>query len=37
MEVEPGNLGEVGDPDEIERFAAEAERMAAEHDPDDGI
>ena len=37
VEVEPGNLGEVGDPDKIERFAAEAERMAAEHDPDDGI
>jgi hypothetical protein len=37
VEVEPGNLGEVGNPDEIERFAAEAERMASTHDPDDVI
>ena len=37
VEVEPGNLGEVGDPDEIERFAAEAERMASTHDPEDVI
>jgi len=37
VEVKPGNLGAVGDPDEIERFATEAQRMAAEHDPDDVI
>ncbi|MFB6300538.1 MAG: hypothetical protein ABEH65_09780 [Halobacteriales archaeon] len=35
--VEPHNLGEVTDPEERDRYAAEATRMAAEHEPDDAI
>ncbi|MFT4921954.1 MAG: hypothetical protein ACI8XM_001162 [Haloarculaceae archaeon] len=31
------NLSEVSDPDERERYAAEAERMAADHEPADTI
>ncbi|RNJ25637.1 hypothetical protein [Halosegnis longus] len=37
VEAEPQNLGEVTDPDEREQYAAEARRMAAEHDPGDEI
>ncbi|MFB6118128.1 hypothetical protein [Halosegnis sp.] len=35
--VSPDNLGEVTDPEERERFAVEAQRMASEHAPDDTI
>ncbi|ARS90048.1 hypothetical protein [Natrarchaeobaculum aegyptiacum] len=31
----PENLGSVDDPDLRERYATEATRMAAEHEPDD--
>jgi hypothetical protein len=37
IEVEPDNLGAVVDQDERERYAAEAERMAAKHEPDDAV
>lgn len=37
VEAEPQNLGDVTDPDERAQYAAEAQRMAAEHDPDDEI
>jgi hypothetical protein len=33
----PENFGAVTDPEERERYAAEAERMAEEHDPTDTI
>lgn len=33
----PGNLGSVDDPDLQEQYAAEAQRMADTHDPDDVI
>ncbi|WP_053947717.1 hypothetical protein [Halolamina sediminis] len=36
IDADPGNLGETGD-DKREQYAAEAERMAAQHDPDDLI
>jgi hypothetical protein len=35
-DVDESALGESPD-DEVERFAAEATRMAAEHDPDDVV
>ncbi|SDX94582.1 hypothetical protein [Halopenitus persicus] len=35
--VDPGNLGAVDDPDRRERYADEAARMAAAHDPDDVV
>lgn len=35
--VSPTNLGAVDDPDVRERYAAEVERMADEHDPDDVV
>jgi len=35
--VEPHNLGRVEDPDRRDRFAAEAQRMAEGHEPDDLI
>ena len=37
MDVEPQNLGSVDDDREREQYAAEAQRMAAVHDPDDVI
>ena len=37
VDVEPRNLGDVADEDTRERYAAEAERMAAEYDPDEAI
>jgi len=37
VDVEPGNLGTVEDPDRREQYAAEARRMAEEHDPGDTI
>lgn len=37
VDVDPRNLGPVLDDDERERYATEASRMAAEHDPDDHI
>ena len=37
VDVEPQNLGSVDDDRERERYAAEAQRMAAVHDPDDVI
>lgn len=35
--VDPGNLGAVEDEQRREQYAAEAERMASVHDPDDNI
>ena len=35
--VDPSNLGTVTDPDERDRYAAEADRMASKHEPDDRI
>jgi hypothetical protein len=37
LDVPADNLGNVDDPDEREQYAAEASRMADEHDPDDVI
>ncbi|SEW28142.1 hypothetical protein [Halobacterium jilantaiense] len=37
VDADPDNLGEVSDEDERERYAAEARRMADEHDPGDAI
>ena len=37
VDVDPGNLGSVDDPDRREQYAAEARRMAERHDPDDVI
>ncbi|UTF52186.1 hypothetical protein [Natronosalvus rutilus] len=37
LEVDADNLGSVDDPDQRERYATEASRMATEHDPDDPI
>jgi len=37
VDAEPDNLGAVTDPARRERYAAEAERMASVHDPDDVI
>ncbi|WP_312907401.1 hypothetical protein [Natronosalvus caseinilyticus] len=37
LEVDADNLGSVDDPDQLERYATEASRMAAEHEPDDPI
>ncbi|EMA63296.1 hypothetical protein [Halorubrum kocurii] len=37
VDAAPENVGAVGDPADRERYAAEAERMAGEHDPDDVI
>jgi hypothetical protein len=37
VDADPENVGRVDDPDERERYAAEAERMAAAHAPDDAI
>ena len=37
VDAAPGNLGPVEDPELRERYAAEARRMADEHDPDDAI
>jgi hypothetical protein len=36
VDADPGNLGATA-PDDREAYAAEARRMAAEHDPDDVI
>lgn len=35
LDVDPSNLGPVEDAETREYYAAEAERMAADHDPDD--
>ncbi|QLG62546.1 hypothetical protein [Halorarum salinum] len=37
MLVAPEELGEVGDAAESERYAAEADRMRSNHDPEDTI
>ncbi|WP_435075005.1 hypothetical protein [Halorubrum sp. HHNYT27] len=37
VDADPANVGHVDDPDDRERYAAEAERMAAAHTPDDVI
>ena len=37
LEVEPGNLGTVDDPDTRERYASEVERVRERHDPDDTL
>lgn len=37
VDADPGNLGAVVDPDERDRYAAEASRMADEHAPDDVV
>lgn len=36
-DVDPDNLESVDDPETRERYAAEAERVANEHDPDERI
>lgn len=37
LEVSPDNLAALDDPERVERFAAEATRMADEHDPGDAL
>jgi len=37
VEAEPGDVAAVDDPDLREQYAAEAQRMAEVHDPDDVI
>jgi len=37
VDADPENVGAVSDSDDRERYAAEAERMAQAHDPDDVI
>jgi len=37
VDVSPDNLGTVEDDEERERYAAEAARMAEEHDPDEAV
>ncbi|MEF8776715.1 MAG: hypothetical protein V5A43_09480 [Haloarculaceae archaeon] len=37
VDVEPANLGTVADKETRARYAAEAERMAAEYGPDESI
>ncbi|PSP27610.1 hypothetical protein BRC65_04800 [Halobacteriales archaeon QH_2_65_14] len=37
LDVDPENLGRVDDPELRERYAAEAQRTADSHDPDDPI
>lgn len=37
VDVDPDNLGSVDEESEREQYAAEATRMANEHDPDDPI
>nr|WP_225335920.1 hypothetical protein [Halomicrobium urmianum] len=37
LDVDPGDLGAVDDPDQREQYATEAERMADVHDPDEPI
>lgn len=37
VDADPGNLGSVDDEQRQRRYAAEAERMATVHDPDDEI
>ncbi|RLM50252.1 hypothetical protein [Halorubrum sp. Atlit-28R] len=37
VDAAPSNVGTVDDPDDRERYAAEAARMARTHDPDDVI
>ena len=37
VDAPPSNVGTVDDPDDRERYAAEATRMANAHDPDDVI
>ncbi|EMA39994.1 hypothetical protein [Halococcus hamelinensis] len=37
IDADPGSVGPVEDPELRERYAAEATRMADEHDPDDAI
>lgn len=37
VDVDPDNLGTVGDENEREQYAAEASRVAENHDPDDPI
>ncbi|RKD89281.1 hypothetical protein [Halopiger aswanensis] len=37
VDVPPTNLGTVDDPDQQAQYAAEAQRMAEIHDPDDVI
>ncbi|WP_187292629.1 hypothetical protein [Salinarchaeum sp. Harcht-Bsk1] len=37
VEASPANLGRVADPDERDRYAAEARLMADRHEPDDVI
>ncbi|EMA65789.1 hypothetical protein C461_13851 [Halorubrum aidingense JCM 13560] len=37
VDADPANVGAVDDPDDRERYATEAERMARAHDPEDVI
>ena len=36
-DVDPGNLEPVADPETRDLYAAEADRVASDHDPDDEI
>lgn len=36
-DVSPTDLGDIDDPDVRDRYAAEVERMAHEHDPEDAV
>ncbi|WP_255170955.1 hypothetical protein [Natrononativus amylolyticus] len=37
VDAAPENLGAVDDPEQRAEYAAEAQRMAAAHDPDDAV
>ena len=37
LDVDDGRLDPVEDPETVERYATEAERVADSHDPDDAI
>ena len=37
LDVDPNDLGAVEEPETRERYAAQARRMAAEHEPDDAV
>ncbi len=37
IDADPGNLGSIDEPDQRAQYAAEAQRMAEKHDPDDAI
>lgn len=37
IDAEPGNLGPVGDPETIERYRTEVERMAERYESDEAV